>query len=81
MEGMVARVNEAMGLAAVDTRIGYAILEQTGDEIREGDLLTWSPDEPLGLVRVLNVLTGRSVSVHFLHHRVPGTMVRVNLQL
>jgi hypothetical protein len=81
MEGTVHAINSALGLVALDTHTGFTIVEQMGDDFEIGDFVTWTMDRPRGAGEVLNVSRGRTVRVYFQLHEVPGTFLKVNLQL
>ncbi|HEY8899800.1 MAG TPA: hypothetical protein VIM61_05265 [Chthoniobacterales bacterium] len=80
MEGTVHAINAEIGLVAIDTRMGYSILEQTGNDFEIGDHVTWSPDLARGAGDVRNTSRGRLVRVYFQNHGVPGTFLKVNLE-
>jgi hypothetical protein len=81
MEGTVHSINADLGLVAIDTAGGFTILEQTGPDFEIDDFVSWTSERSLGAGDVRNVSRGRTSRVYFQNHGVPGTFLKVNLQL
>jgi hypothetical protein len=81
MDGTVHSINPDLGLVAIDTMLGFSILEQTTPDFEVGDFVSWTPDCPSGSCDVRNVSRGRNARVYFQNHCVPGTFLKVNLQI
>ena len=81
MEGTVHSINTDQGLVAIDTSHGFTIFEQTGPDFEIDDFVSWTSERPLGAGDVHNVSRGKTVRVYFQNHGVPGTFLKVNLQL
>ena len=80
MKGEVHAINAELGLVAIETPVGFTILEQTAPDFCVGDYVDWRSDEPRGTCEVRNASQGKITRAYFLHHRVPTTLLKANLQ-